>query len=663
MSYVNDALKLANEGFKVIPVYGIKNGYCTCDKGKHCDPKQAGKHPILSDWPNLATSNPKKIKQWFDEYPDANVAVLPREGECIIDIDPRNGGDKTFRDLINPKQIEETPIQLTGGGGYHLLFKGDTRNLGDGIDVKRNQRGYIVVAPSKHFSGGFYRWKKGRAPWQVEPAELPDELKQSKNEFRDRGETQKSETEFTRKQVREALEHIDPDAYEQWIAFGHALKYNYGDKGYKLFLDWTKRSGKFESEEYVEQKWETFDQNRDRDLITVRSIVRIARKNGYRPLTAEFEQGIWALSDVSKIFENEPKPVDWIFENIVPRGKVCILAGAGGSSKSFMSLTLALELSACREFGPFVPKGKFKTLMFTAEEDEDDTARRFHAIKGITPFSEIDINRINARLGILHVCQQDWRLLYHDENGDLQETDRVDYIIEQVKTIRNAGLLIFDPLVAFNGAKENDNAEMSKLMFTLARIARETNTAIMVIHHVSKGGQVTSLNEATQAVVRGASALVDNARGAMLLTRMPRVDAPLYGLNADDAGKYVVLRFVKNNYGPHRKDSVFKIDKGGALLHAPEVVQKYKTVSEAGKVQTVESLRVSILQEIQADLEISQRDMAENLGVDLAKVHRQLKKMATEKYFKRSVAGEYTLLEKSKQLLKNNDSSNDDDEN
>jgi hypothetical protein len=251
-----------------------------------------------------------------------------------------------------------------------------------------------------------------------------------------------------------------------------------------------------------------------------------------------------------------------------------------------------------------------KALMLVAEENRDDISRRLHAIRQAVKHTEAHGRSIKQRVGVLSVRGMDWRLHYHDETGDLQETERVQYLIDEVKALGDVRLLVFDPLVAFNGANENDNMEMSRLMFALDRIAETTGAAVLVLqvlHHVSKGGQIRSLNEATQTVVRGASALVDNARAAMLLTRIPRSDAALYGVRPDEAGRFVVVRVVKNNYGPHVPDVVFSVEGGGALRYAPEVERAHDNAAQAGKAQEEEETSIRILRALHENPKASQR--------------------------------------------------------
>lgn len=184
----------ANNGWNVLPVHGIdKDGMCTCGR-THTDLRERGKHPVITAWNTEATTDVTKVADWWKENPDYNVGVFCKpSGFFVIDIDPRNGGDDSFLKLEEraagnlPPTVEAITGEYDVRGrpvrGRHLIYKCDpnekfignfkAEGLG-GIDIKHN--GYVLIAPSRHFSGYVYEWKEGRAPWEMEIAEAPEEL-------------------------------------------------------------------------------------------------------------------------------------------------------------------------------------------------------------------------------------------------------------------------------------------------------------------------------------------------------------------------------------------------------------------------------------------------------------------------------------------------------
>lgn len=106
-------------------------------------------------------------------HPDNGWAVsCAASGLLVVDIDPRNGGDRSFDELIEKHgHWPETLTAYTGGGGLHFYFqKPDVpkfrKTLAHGIDIKVN--GYVVIPPSMHASGRPYEWAN-----QAPIAELP----------------------------------------------------------------------------------------------------------------------------------------------------------------------------------------------------------------------------------------------------------------------------------------------------------------------------------------------------------------------------------------------------------------------------------------------------------------------------------------------------------
>jgi hypothetical protein len=109
--------------------------------------------------------------------PDTNFGIACGKVNKIVvlDIDPRNGGDKTLKELMaRLGELPPAPYVATGGGGWHRYFaypEGRKLKGQPGIEIK-SDGGLVVAPPSVHLSGRRYEWN--RTPLEVAPPPLPD---------------------------------------------------------------------------------------------------------------------------------------------------------------------------------------------------------------------------------------------------------------------------------------------------------------------------------------------------------------------------------------------------------------------------------------------------------------------------------------------------------
>lgn len=177
---LNAALGLAQLGYPVFPVHGVTDGAsCTCGSGQ-C--KDVGKHPRTPHGFKDATIDEATIREWWRRWPDSNVGIATA-GLFVLDVDPRHGGDRTLAELeAKHGNLPSTATARTGGDGSHYVLRSPAgvtvrsrSGILPGLDVRANG-GYIVAPPSRHESGGAYRWLDGLALGQVDVAEAPDWL-------------------------------------------------------------------------------------------------------------------------------------------------------------------------------------------------------------------------------------------------------------------------------------------------------------------------------------------------------------------------------------------------------------------------------------------------------------------------------------------------------
>lgn len=177
MNFLQDALDLAHRGLHVFPLAQrskhplIKNPH---EEGSEARVTCHGACGLDGHGLYDATTDDKKIIEWWTHHPNANIAI--RTGACsgidVLDVDGKEG--RTTLDALEAKHghLPPTLATVTGGGGLHFYFQHHpglrckNRWL-HGIDIKA-ENGYVVAPPSIHESGMAYAWIPERpdiCPW------------------------------------------------------------------------------------------------------------------------------------------------------------------------------------------------------------------------------------------------------------------------------------------------------------------------------------------------------------------------------------------------------------------------------------------------------------------------------------------------------------------
>lgn len=279
-------------GFAVFPCHGVSEElHCTCGKypcGENN--KQAGKHPFTRNGVKDASKDIAVVAKLFAYRTDLNVAVATgkQSGAFVVDTDNRGdeSGEDSLRDLQDEHgQLPQTLMSITGSG-FHRFFKQpddlDVRNateLAKRIDI-RGTGGYVIVAPSRHYSGNIYSFDSQCAEIAKAPAWLLDMLRPKPEHVRELSHDYASGAtpEWSKEEVLRMLDHISPDiGYQEWVEVGMALN----DGGYPLSMwnSWSRGGQKYENK-CCEVRWRGFGKQ---DGITMGTLVSMAQLNGWHP--------------------------------------------------------------------------------------------------------------------------------------------------------------------------------------------------------------------------------------------------------------------------------------------------------------------------------------------------------------------------------------------
>jgi AAA domain len=224
-------------------------------------------------------------------------------------------------------------------------------------------------------------------------------------------------------------------------------------------------------------------------------------------------------SNLVTLSEVEGKEVTWLWEGRVPFGKVTLIDGDPGVSKS----TLTLDIAARSSTGSPMPgeQGGRKpsdVLLLSAEDDAADT------IKPRLQSHGADLKRVHLWKGEERTIDQGGNVLLVPVSFPSGAVNLESLIVE-----RHAGLVVIDPMAAFYdpGIQTNNDASVRLAMTALCEVAQRTGAAIVIVRHLTK-------DPSKPAMYRGGGSIgiMGAARSAMVVAKDPsdekrRVLAPV----------------------------------------------------------------------------------------------------------------------------------------
>ncbi|QAY18002.1 putative bifunctional DNA primase/polymerase [Pseudoalteromonas phage C7] len=264
------ALAYASIGWRIFPAHNIENGKCSCGDSK-C--KSPGKHPRFNGWQDAATSDTKQITQWWDVWPNANIAMATglQSGVWALDIDVKDNGDYSLEKLVSENsELPETPTQETGSGGNHYFFSYDKRmsnrvSVVAGIDV-RADGGLVILSPSSN-ANGKYEFIDCTEPYgddAVSPAQAPEWLIEALKPKSQDIKHSTVDSEFVDLvEVASALDYLDSYNRDAWLLVGMGLHTVGTEDAFDTWCDWSCKCEEKYDHKDQQKTWKSFSVNRD----------------------------------------------------------------------------------------------------------------------------------------------------------------------------------------------------------------------------------------------------------------------------------------------------------------------------------------------------------------------------------------------------------------
>ncbi len=281
---------------------------------------------------------------------------------------------------------------------------------------------------------------------------------------------------------------------------------------------------------------------------------------------------------IKRAVRGEMVDIDFVIPG-VKAGTVAALIGAGGTGKSFFALQTAiyvalgvdtLDMNGIHRMAGSTPTHG-RVVYISAEDDADTICNRIAAISNIVRAKqkiEIDDEEFIEKIAIYPIIS---------EIMDITRSDQMARIVDAAMDTR---LCIIDTLRTVNALDENSAREMSILINAMKKIAHETGTTILFLHHTNKSSALSNSSDMQQSI-RGSSVLTDNIRCQINLATFSKSDASDYAVKEDERKRYIKISYAKVNGVPPMSDFTFRREAGGVLI--PAYLQKLPAKKESNR--------------------------------------------------------------------------------
>ena len=463
------ALSLAGEfGFPVFPCYPWREDDLKEQKSK----KPACKNGLLDATTDLQGIRDLWRNGFEGDRTDYNIGI--RCGKrpdglylTVLDTDPKNGGDSTWRELCDRYKIDlDTPAAWTGTFGihYYTLSKEEIRNsasqIAKGIDV-RGEGGYVLGPGSRHPNGNYYTWI--RSPREQKYAFFPSVIlkpKEAKNTVED----------YLKRETNVRLDELTPgNRNEILFRFGCQLR-NDGLEEDEILEYLQLRNSKLgnfalDDEEVIRiAKSAMRYKAGDRTMGTADDAEDEAADAG----GAETRAGDTAVPPwyTAEELIEEAGEFEYVLEPFLAKKNVSLLEGYTGSGKTITAYEWCWSILTGEAFlGEYEPaKDLGPILYFDQDNPSNEVGERFKKI-GLLGFQE----RFSY---------------YHFKGYDLENKDKLRELGKIVEYYKPC-LVVFDTLIKFHQRDENSSTEMAIIMKRIRQIAN-LGPAVLVLHQLNK---------------------------------------------------------------------------------------------------------------------------------------------------------------------------------
>ncbi len=584
------AIRYADNGWHVFPLFGIVDGRCECNT--NCG--SPGKHPRVSQGLHAATDDPERIRSWWKRWPNSNVGVRTGKvsGVYVLDVDNKrsvdlgNGilvgeGENSLKSQeIQIGKLPHTLTQITGSGGIHLAYSYPTnlKQEGNGLPNTagilpsvdtRGDGGYIVAPPSLHQSGNRYRWIEPDQPL----VSLPERWISFISKYTTQG-GHSLDLELTPDfRVREG------EGRHDWLfRMGSKLR---GQHGLPKVALWGALSGynrlvlspplEPKEVEHIVDSCLEYEPSVSFDRLVDPSPPQIGEGEDLATLLSEF------------LAEDVPPAISLI-SNILHRGECMILGGPPNIGKTWVAMDMMMGISSGTEFASRFPCTQAPVLFI----DEEGSKR-------------VDHKRFSMLLEGREESAAEYPIYTKISSGIRLDDERGRVSLARLIERYRPGAIFLDSLVRVHGGNESDNRQMAELFRLVRQLQEVYQTSFIFTHHIRKPSKESQDDP------------IWMLRGASDIQGFP--DSILVGLPTDDSQE---IRMVHTKMRDGERLDPFLLR---VVVNDGRATVAYREVADTG---IHNPSREAILATVQGNVPLLPETIAARTGLGLATVKEHL---------------------------------------
>src|SRR4029077_6733394 len=265
------------------------------------------------------------------------------------------------------------------------------------------------------------------------------------------------------------------------------------------------------------------------DAAKVYALKPIVNDGGFAIALNPDANGSAASTDFELVCLNsvEPVPIDWLWQDRLPRGHLTLFASDPGMGKSQITIDLAARLSKGVHW-PLGPTPKTQSTIFLCSEDSvADTIR---------PRAEA----AGADLDKLHVLKS--AIVKDGKKKSFNLGEDLDVLGGAVKSVGDVGLVCMDAITSYMGKIDSHrNTDVRSVLEPISGFAETHRVSVLGVTHIPKSSHGSALK-----AFLGSVAFIAACRCALLATDEPETDRRLF-------------LSVKNSFGPLARGIGYRI--------------------------------------------------------------------------------------------------------